>query len=86
MDLYRVFQHFGNQATQIASVWATNAADALGIVAGEHVRIVSSRWICYPEIMVSTVREKTETASGPIFTMRILQARKVEAAKKGNGT
>jgi hypothetical protein len=76
VDLYRIFQHFGSKATQIASVWAVNAADALGVVAGHNARIVSCRWVRYPETMVSSVRERTETANGPIFTVRILQARK----------
>ncbi len=83
MDRYDVFQHFGTRATQIASVYATNAADALGVVASDSARIVSCRWIDYPDTIVSSVRERAETADGIVYTVRILQARKWDPANEG---
>ncbi len=84
MDRYDVFQHFGTRATQIASVYATNAVDALGVVASDSARIVSCRWVLYPDIMVSSVRERNETPEGIVYTIRILQARKWDQANEGS--
>lgn len=84
MDRYDVFLLFGTRATQIASVLATNAADALGVVAVHNARIVSWRWIRYPDIMVSSVRERNDTHEGIVYTIRILQARKWDQANEGS--
>ena len=86
MDLYDVTENFGTDAVPIAAVFADDAADAIGVIAGPAARILAARWLRPREYMLSRFRERRETAAGVVYEIRTVVARRRdEGDQEGRG-